>query len=109
MASFFLVSCVLVILVVVALLFVKRSPAPKLPLNVVPAEVRAVLEKAALEYAAMSPSDFEQGVLYVGSTKLRQLGLIDGAVWAKVPAHDNVRVEQSVDGSLKATVLLAGL
>lgn len=85
------------------------SPPTKLPLHMVPAEVQPVLEKAALEYAAMSPADFDQGVLYVGSTKLRQLGLIDGAAWAKVPAHDNVRVERCKDGSLKATVLLAGL
>ena len=85
------------------------APAPKLPLSVVPADVRPALEKAALEYAAMSPADFKEGILYVGSTRLREVGLIDGALWAKVPAHDNVRVARLQDGSLKATVLLAGL
>ena len=85
------------------------EPAPKLPLNVVPADARPVLEKAALDYAAMSPDEFNQGILYVGSTRLRQAGLIDGALWARVPAHDSVRVARLEDGSLKATVLLAGL
>lgn len=90
---------------VVATLFARgKNP----PLSFVPAELHPVLEKAALEYAAMSPSEFKDGVMYVGSTRLRSIGLIDAQVWAKVPANDNVRVSKQPDGSLRAVVLLAG-
>jgi hypothetical protein len=80
-----------------------------LSLSVVPADLRPVLEKAALEYAAMSPSEFDGDVLRVGSTKLRQVGLIDAATWARVPANDNTKVTRHANGELSALVLLAGI
>lgn len=86
-----------------------RRKAVSEPLGVIPESVRPVLEQAALEYASMSPSEFESDVLYVGSTRLRELGLIDSDVWAKVPAHDNIKVSRQADGTLNAIALLAGL
>lgn len=76
----------------------------------VPDELHLVLERAAVDFARMSPSRFdESGVLHVGSTELRNLGLINSATWAQVPAHDSVRVLRLADGTLETRVLLPGL
>lgn len=81
---------------------------PKHVLSFAPKELWAPLEQAALEYAVMSPADFRKGVLYVGSTRLREVGLIDAATWVRVPANDNIRVTKQPDGTMIAKVLLAG-
>lgn len=79
--------------------------APK-DLKFVESSLVAVLEKAALEYAQMSRSEFKNNKLHIGSTQLRQIGLISTEVWAKIPAHHQTLVSRHPDGTMTAKVLL---
>jgi len=75
-------------------------------LTITPPELWPTLEAAALRYAEMSPSDFKVDTLRVGVTRLRDLGMIDGDTWAKVPALVDVVVKRKADGGVSARVIL---
>jgi hypothetical protein len=83
----------------------KTKPVDRLV--VVPGEFHKALEAASLRYAEIWSDEFQgDGMLRVSSTRLRDVGLIDSSLWAKVPAHDIVRVHRNQDGSLEAGVML---
>ncbi|MEX3960140.1 hypothetical protein [Trinickia sp. EG282A] len=75
-------------------------------LVMVPVELHQELEAAALRYAAISPSDFENDVLRVDVSTLRNIGMIGTDTWARVPAGGAVRVVRRDDGEHRARVLL---
>jgi hypothetical protein len=67
---------------------------------------RIALESAAIDYAKNAHVEFQSGVLYVSSARLRELGLIDSKVWDEVPSNDIVKVTRNQRGELSALALL---